>query len=254
MCRGYQQNERDGRLLRIKAFSIRLLVSDSGKGLPDSLTLYYSPRINGRPLEVNGTKIKPDSPAFVTLHRVVSAAGGAVLYGSRERVRASEGVRFEVLLGDEKVLKGVFRKDGRDEWQVGCGCGLDSEVAGLKVAEAEVCVAAEGGLEMRERVEMVVNRRRRRRRRSRWCFLEEIPEEREVEAEAEMESDGCWCCCGEEGMDGGDGKEGEEEEMGTEMEGVSLAVDVGIWVMCLGVGYLVSKASFKTLLRRTRIL
>ncbi|KAK3030659.1 hypothetical protein RJ639_035863 [Escallonia herrerae] len=247
MCRGYQQNERDG-LLRIKAFYVRLLVSDSGKGLPDSLTLYYLPRINGRPLEVNGTKIKPDSPAFVTLHRVVSAAGGAVLYGSRERVRASEGVRFEVLLGDEKVLKGVFRKYGRDEWKVECGCGLESEVVGLKVAEAEVCVAAEGGLEVRETVEMAVKRRRRRR--SRWCFLEEIPEERE----AEVELDSWCCCCGEEGMDGGDGKEGEEEEMGTEMEGVSLAVDVGIWVMCLGVGYLVSKASFKTLLRRTRIL
>ncbi|KAK2981916.1 hypothetical protein RJ640_019136 [Escallonia rubra] len=252
MCRGYQQNERDG-LLRIKAFYIRLFVADSGKGLPDSLTLYYLPRINGRPLEVDGTKIKPDCPAFVTLHRVVSAARGEVLYVSRERVRASEGVRFEVLLGDEKVLKGVFRKDGRDEWKVECGGGLESEVVGLKVAEAEVCVAAEGGLEVRERVEMVVKRRRRRRRRkSRWCVLEEIPEE--VEAEAEVESDGWCCCCGEEGMDGGDGKEGEEEEMGTDMEGVSLAVDVGIWVMCLGVGYLVSRGSFKTLLRRTRIL
>ncbi|KAL9166948.1 hypothetical protein ABFS82_05G063800 [Erythranthe guttata] len=93
-------------------------------------------------------------------------------------------------------------------------------------------------------------RRRRRRRRGGCCELEEIPEERE----GEIGSDACWCCdCGggggEEEMDGGDGGVVEAE-----MEAVRWAVDVGIWVVCIGVGYLVTKASSSKRLRRKRII
>ncbi|XP_057510328.1 uncharacterized protein At1g01500-like [Actinidia eriantha] len=244
MCLGFQENANDR--LKVKAFYLRLSVSNARKSFPDSLTLYYLPRINGSPLEINGSNIRPDSTAFVTLHRVVSGerTSGDVVFGSRERVRASEGVRFEVYLRDEKLLRGVFRRDERDEWRVECRCVLEREVVGVEVKEAEVCVAAEGREAMREKVEVTV----RRRRRGKYCFqrLEEIPEQRE----GGVESDGCCCCCFEEerelGSDGGDCV----EEMEFEMEGVRWAVDVGIWVMCLGVGYLVSKASSKSLMHR----
>lgn len=238
MCRGFQQNER-ARLLKIKSFYLQLSISQ--KHLPDSLTLYYLPRINGSPLEINQSKIRSDSPAFVTLHRlaIVSASNGAVFFGSREKVWASEGVRFEVYLRDDKFLKGIFRKDeGADTWRMECGCGIESEAVAAEVRSAEVTVAAEGGVEMREKVEMVVRKKRR-------CFrgmMEEIPE-----VESEGESDGYYCCCN----CGEAAAEEEEEEVEREVEGVNWAVDVGIWVMCLGVGYLVSKASTT---RRRRIL
>ncbi|XP_059642888.1 uncharacterized protein LOC132284778 [Cornus florida] len=273
MCRGFQQYDR----LKIKDFYLRLSVSNAHtKTLPDSLTLYYLPRISESPLDVDGSNIRPDSPAFVTLHRLISSAAAAdtvskgnsgAIYGSRERVRASEGVRFEVYLRDEKLLKGIFRKDedDDDQWKLDCKCVLERDLVGVDVKEAEVCVAAEGhAAAMAQTVEMVVKRKRRVK-----CFqgLEEIPEEREVD---DTESDGCYCgscSCSSNGDEvemrsGGGGWSEEDEidenrrdemEIETEMEGVRWAVDVGIWVMCLGVGFLVSKASSKTL-RPRRLL
>ena len=218
------------------------------KSLPESLTLHYLPRINDNVLEVDGSKIRPESPAFVTLHRVVNAKTvneGDVIFGSRERVRANEAVRFEVYLRDEKVLKGVFRKGEGSEWKLECKCATESECESeVKVKEAEVCVAVEGHVAaatMNEKVEMVVKKRRKCLRE---CGrLEEIPEEIEEEEKEETESDGC-CCCGE---DGGDS---EEDCTVSEIEGARWAVDMGIWVMCFGLGFLVSKASVKSLRRR----
>uniref|UniRef100_A0A5B7BFD2 Uncharacterized protein n=1 Tax=Davidia involucrata TaxID=16924 RepID=A0A5B7BFD2_DAVIN len=245
MCRGFEHKIERERL-NIKAFYIRLSVSNSLKPLPDSLTLYYLPRINGSPLEISESTIRADSPAFVTLFRVISAEGA--IFGSRERVRASEGVRFEVFLRDDKVLKGIFRKD--EEWVLDCKCVLESDLVGVEVKEAEVCVAVEGEqVAMSEKVEITVVKRKRRPN----CFqaLEEIPEERELECESDSDSDSdAYCCSCPGGSDGGDSAAEEEDIEGMEMEGVRWAVDVGIWVMCLGVGYLVSKASSKRLRRR----
>ncbi|KAL6986480.1 hypothetical protein U1Q18_019843 [Sarracenia purpurea var. burkii] len=251
MCLGLQQNA--GERLNIESFYLRIPISNPRKPLPDSLTLYYLPRINGSPLAINGSSIRPDSPGFVTLHRVVSGEnlGAGVVFGSRERVRASEGVRFEVYLRDEKVLRGIFRKGEGDEWKMECKCVLEREVVGVEMKVAEVVVAAEGQAAMREKVKMVV------RRVHKYCFqgLEEIPEVRE----GETDSDGCCCCCcsseeREIGSDGGDEGSDEEDQgkIEMEMEGVRWAVDVGIWVVCLGVGYFVSKASSKRLRPRTR--
>lgn len=176
-----------------------------------------------------------------------------VVFGSREPVRASEGVRFEVYFKEEKVLKGIFRKDEDEEWKLDCKCAMESEMVGVRISEAEVCVAVEGDVAMRESVAMVVKRKRKGMG---FSGLEEIPEEREVEDD---ESDGCDCSCGGEteiGFDGVDlleDSDGDLVEMDVDMEGVRWAVDLGIWVMCLGVGFLVSKASAKTL-RRKRIL
>ncbi|KAL4570601.1 hypothetical protein LXL04_026259 [Taraxacum kok-saghyz] len=254
MCRGFQESEKD-RLLKIKAFYLSLSLPKTPKHLPDSLTLHYLPRINGGPLEINGSVIRPDAPAFVTLYRVVCDRKGkrSVMYGSREVVRVSEGVRFEVYLREEKVVKGGFRKDEGGEWKMECRCGLVGEMVVPEVKDVEVCVAAEGEGEvevMTEKVEMVVRRKRGR------CFegLEEIPEQR---SEGEEVEEYC-CCCGECGGEDDEAEEEEEDgggEVEAEVEGVRWAVDVGIWVMCLGVGvgYLVSKASSKNF-RRRRLL
>ncbi|KAL0305619.1 UNVERIFIED_CONTAM: hypothetical protein Sradi_5979200 [Sesamum radiatum] len=249
MCRGFQQNERER--LKIKAFSTRLSASCSKNKphLPDFLTLHYLPRINGSLLEINGSNLRPDSPAFVTLHRVLSSESsrGAV-YASKERVAVCEGVKFEIYVGDVKVLKGIFRKDEVEKWKI--DCKLDDFVEG--VDDAEVLVAPEGpAAVMSEKMEMVGDlQRRRQRRRHKCCELEEIPEERE---EGELGSDVCRCCecSGEEGIEGGDYHDMEVE---MEIEGVKWAVDVGIWVVCLGVGYLVSRASSSKRLRRKRFI
>ncbi|KAL6515099.1 hypothetical protein OROHE_018731 [Orobanche hederae] len=243
MCRGSQQNERE--ILRIRAFYTQLsvLCSKNKTSLAlDYLTLHYLPRINGSLLEIDGSNIQPDSPAFLTLHRVLSKESRVLMYGSRERVAVCEGARFEIYAGDVKVLKGVFRKDEGENWKMDCKCALstnDVVVEGMK--DAEVSVAADGTAVMTEKVEMVAMPMRRRRRRS--CELEEIPEEREEE----FGSDACWCrdCGGEEQMVGEycDMDEGE-------MEGVRWALDLGIWVVCFGVSYLVHRASSMKLRRK----
>ncbi|KAI3453326.1 hypothetical protein Pfo_009989 [Paulownia fortunei] len=250
MCKGFQQNERE--FLKIKAFYTHLSVSCANNSitLPDFLTLHYLPRINGSLLEINGSNIRPDSPAFVTLHRVLSKESHGFIYGSRERVVVCEGARFEIYVGDIKVLKGIFRKDEGENWKMDCKCVLsvDDVVEGMN--DAEVSVAAEGPVVMTEKVEIVPAMRRRR---GRCSELEEIPEEREMEREAEFGSDVCWCCDwgGEEGDFGSDGG---DCKMDVEMEGVRWALDVGIWVVCFGVGYFISRASSSKRWRRKQLI
>lgn len=250
MCRYTENNAIFKEKLRLKfrAFYLRLSLSNlnSQNTIPETLTLLYLPRINGSLLEINGAKIRPDSPALVVLHRFRSAEEpGDSVYTSTDRVRVGEGVRFEVYVKEERVLKGIFRKDEDETWKAECRCAMERELAGIRVSEAEVCVAGERCGAVKERVEMVVRRSRRSPRG--WSELEEIPEEREIEL------DGCDCVDQEMESDGEDEEEEEdgreewtaEMEEGLGMEGVRWAVDLGIWVMCLGVGILVSKASFK---------
>ncbi|XP_073525978.1 uncharacterized protein [Phyllobates terribilis] len=246
----------DPRLLTATAFYLKLKLLSTTLHVDNTLTLVYLPRINACPLEVNGSTIRSDSPAYVTLYRLVNAGVDDAVFGSMERIRVGDGARFEVYIREERLIKGVFRRLKNGEgWRVDCTCVLEGEVDGLAVEEVEVCVAAEG-VRMRERV-VVTERVRRRRRHG---ALEEIPEEEEEEGngawgdEISTCSSSCECGC-ESGSDGGE--EVDEDrmvvEMEEEMEGVRWAVDVGIWVVCLGVGYLVSRASAKTL-RRRRIL
>ncbi|KAF8028032.1 hypothetical protein BT93_E0829 [Corymbia citriodora subsp. variegata] len=264
-----------GDRLDLKAFYVRFSAHRGGPGpepepgpFPDSLTLLYLPSAAGRPLEIDGAKVRPDHPAFLTLHRAVTPRAvprrGDVVYGSRDRVRAGPGLRFEVYLGEEKALRGSFRRDEGREWRLECACALEREVLAGAGWVSEVCVATEGRVAMSERVEMVARKRRSRKSGRGFHGLEEIPEESEAESEWDGDGDGdggsCCCCCGEgEGECGSDGREGEEEEGSdgedweVNTEGVRWAVDVGIWVACLSVGYLVSKASAKSL-RRRRLL
>lgn len=256
MCRstdihGFHGNDS----LRITSFFIRL-ANLKYKKLPESLTLVYLPRINEQTeLEVCGKKIRPDCSAFVTLYRLMTAEmteENESVYGSREKVAVSDGVMFDVYLGGEKVLKGVFRKCEGDEWKVECKSALEREMAkksGADVARADICVGCEGRVAMVDRVEVMV-----RKKRSRCCRLEEIPEQREVVVEDEDVSDGCCCSCGGE-MESECESDGEDLavlDLQTQMDGVRWAVDLGFWAVCLGVGFFVSKASAKAL-RRKRI-
>ena len=138
-----------------------------------------------------------------------------------------------------------------------CKC---ASVDGINfVREAEVSVALEDGGVIGEKMTM---RPRRCRRRGFRVELEDIPEERDEEYE---ESDGVCCCCGDATTSESDGEDefdyyydGDHHQKDAEMEmevteGVGWAVDVGIWVVCLGVGLLVSRASARRL-RRRRLL
>lgn len=131
-----------------------------------------------------------------------------------------------------------------------CKCMFERDFG---VTEAEIFVAAENGGVTRE----TVVAKRRRFCRKFEVALEDIPEEREcdvVEKEEGLDVAGC-CCCDEveSRSDGGDEVDF-DQVMEREMEGVRWAVDVGIWVVCLGVGLLVSRASARNLRRRKLIV
>ncbi|KAB5564668.1 hypothetical protein DKX38_004722 [Salix brachista] len=190
------------------------------KQVPESLTLVYLPR--GHELVIDGSKFRPETKAYIGLHRIVEVdkKEGEVMFGSRERVRVNEGVRFEVYLREERVLEGIFRRDADlERWKLECYGGR----GGDDVRVLAVRVAVEG-------------------------------QEREV---VEDESDGkCDCDCDGRGLYGGDLEEGcgpDCAEVEMELEGIRWAIDVGVWVMCLGVGYMASRASVKSL-RRLRFL
>ncbi|XP_050226799.1 uncharacterized protein LOC126676610 [Mercurialis annua] len=247
MCRttdfhGFLPKDRNS--LKIKAFFIRFSGLKSCKNMPDSLTLAYLPRINGAELLVDGSSVKSDAPAFLTLHRVVNVkTKGEAVYGSRERVRASGAVRFEVLLGDERILKGMYGKNKEDEWKLEWKCAVENEAVVVGGSTADVAVAVDGEVPILSgRVEMALSKRR-----GGFDRLEVIPEEKD-EGHDRDES--------ENSLDGEDDLEesyGPDCDMMMDSEGVTWAVDLGIWVMCLGVGYLVSKASAKSF-RRLRLI
>ena len=224
--------------LKIKCFYVRFTGFRPNKPIPESLTLVYLPR-SSNDLAIDGSKIRPGSKALLGLYRIAGVEkkeAGEFIFGSRERVQVSERVGFEVYLSEERVLEGVFRRaDDVEKWKLECGDD--------GVGVVEICVAVEGHVTLSERVVM---RNRKSKRGS--GKLDVIPEGREV-AEDEP-GGGCCCNCDGRGMYGGDGEGGcrpDCEKVEMELEGVRWAIDVGVWVMCLGVGYMVARASAKSL-------
>ncbi|KAL2907014.1 tRNA pseudouridine synthase D [Bienertia sinuspersici] len=256
MCRTteyyHHSNINDEFFIRLKSVSVCLSlnsISNTVCNLSESVTLVFLPRINGSFLEINASKYRPDSPAFVSLHRAVSQSD--VVFASNEEICARDGVVFEVHLGENRLLHGVLRR--RDDGVLTMDCkSVLSKNCGVK--EAEICVTAENGVVLKEKVEVVVKKRNKRRLCRKFeVALQEIPEERESDvaaAEAEEEgSGGVCCCCCDEGDDD-DLTVEMQLEMEKEIEGVKWAVDVGIWAVCLGVGFFVSRASARNLRRR----
>ncbi|XP_021713551.1 uncharacterized protein LOC110681729 [Chenopodium quinoa] len=257
MCRTTEYYHGQDRFLRLKAISLQLSLSSATATaadvslLPESLTLVFLPRINGGLLEINGSKTRPDSPAFITLHRVLKSD---FIFTSRDRIRACDGVVFEVHLAGNRLLHGGFRQ--HDDGDFKMECRFMEEEREFGVREAEIFVVSENGGLMREKA--VAKRRRRRRNCRKFeVALDEIPEERECDVVEEEGSGEMWCCCcgeGESESDGGDDEVEFDRMVEEEMERVRWAVDVGIWVVCLGVGFLVSKASTRNLRRRKFLL
>lgn len=244
--------------LKIEAFYIRLAARSAGGEWAalkkaELLTLVYRPRSGGASLEVNGVQMQPGAPAFVGLHRVRAAeSGGDLVFGSTDRICAGEGILFEVYAGEEAraAVEGSFRRRGGCGWRMECwGTSNGEEAAGIEAAD--ICVAGENKAVLVERVEMAAPWRRNRRFCSR---LEEIPEETAEEWEGH-----CDCCNEEEEEDDDDDdkwqllenpeEDGEddgwlgEDVWKGENEGTTWAVDLGIWAVCLGVGFLVCRAS-----------
>ncbi|CAN1254722.1 hypothetical protein LINPERPRIM_LOCUS8740 [Linum perenne] len=245
--------------LKIKAFFCRFSCFHRRTSFPDSLTLCFLPRINGTELHIDGSKTRPDSNAFLELHRLVdvNTKPGESIYGSREPVTG--GLSFEVYFKDERVLEGIFTKDEEQEWNIDCRSRVENAAVGS--GAVDVCVAvADQMAPLSDRVKLVATKRKKGScRKGRLDRLVVIPEDAENDDEDDDGSDGP-CCCHCDGTDSGSNGEDWEKisEMGEgteemDLEGVGWAVDVGLWVMCLGVGYLVSKASTKRL-RRMRIL
>ncbi|KAJ6695223.1 putative proteinDP-SPECIFIC GLUTAMATE DEHYDROGENASE [Salix koriyanagi] len=164
--------------------------------------------------------------------------------GQENGFESMKGFGLRLYLREERVLEGIFRRDADlERWKLECYGGT----GGDDVRVLAVRVAVEGQVAF---VETVVTRKRKSKR---GCDrLEVIPEGREV---VEDESDGK-CDCDGRGLYGGDLEEGcgpDCAEVEMELEGIRWAIDVGVWVMCLGVGYMVSRASVKSL-RRLRFL
>ncbi|KAF3779995.1 Uncharacterized protein EJ110_NYTH40376 [Nymphaea thermarum] len=240
MCRSLVEDPRfRGRreCLQVQQFQIRLAVPKAERRLlPSTLTLMYIPRNGDSILEVNGQAIRPEAGAFIALERREDGEGTAC-FGSSEKVRASEGVSFEVYAWEERVLSGSFwREEGA--WRTRSRCEMEAPL-GFDVAEAEVWVTelGRGTDAMKERVEMRKSEWRRRRRAT--TALEDIPEG-EWEGEGEVWEEGLWKK--EEMWDC------EEKEM--EVEEEMRWLDVGFVAVCVGVGFLASAAATKRLRRR----
>ncbi|CAO2831245.1 unnamed protein product [Amaranthus hypochondriacus] len=128
-----------------------------------------------------------------------------------------------------------------------------NELFGVK--EIEVFATAQNDVVLKEKV--VVKKKR-------FCMkqfdmkLEDILEERECDVDDDVEREGECCCCGEveTGSNGGDDFDDIDDqtmEIDMDMEGVRWAVDVGIWVVSLGVGFLVCKASTRNLMKKKKL-
>ena len=131
-----------------------------------------------------------------------------------------------------------------------------NELFGVK--EIEVFATAQNDVVLKEKV--VVKKKR-------FCMkkfdmkLEDILEERECDVDDDVEREGLGvgdcCCCGEvetrsNGGDDFDDIDDQTMEIDMDMEGVRWAVDVGIWVVSLGVGFLVCKASTRNLMKKKK--
>ncbi|KAK9669889.1 hypothetical protein RND81_13G161300 [Saponaria officinalis] len=232
--------------LKFSKFTVTLSLSTataSSSHLPETLTLVFLPRINAAFLHINGSTLRPDSPFFLTLHRI-SSLSSDVAYSSDDRVSFSDGVVFEVHLGEIRLIKGVFREDDALRWRVECKCAVDERgLQCVKLKHVEVRVGEENGrVLMREKV---VVEKKRITKKGFKLGLVEIPEEREDDVE---EGDDYV----EERDDDVDTDVEEDETLEGEMEVVRWAVDVGIWATCLGLGLglLASRASIRSLKRR----
>lgn len=162
-----------------------------------------------------------------------------------------------------RLLRGVLRRGDDSVLRMECK-SVSSKDCGVGVGEVEVSIATGNGVVLKEKV--VVKTKKRRSCKKFKIALEEIPEERECDVaedddDVELSDGSCSCYCGEDKSqsDGGDDVEEVDVDRMMEIEkeieeGVGWAVNVGIWVVSLGVGFLVSRASARNLRGRNFLL
>lgn len=252
---------------------------------PDSLTLLFLPRINDTALHIHGFPVRPDSPAFVSLHRQINSD---LTFATTEPVLAGDGLQFEVYLREAKLLKGLFRKNDAHVWTLECTCELlhSDFMAFPGLSEAQLCVDLDGSQTMTKKVGLKPKRRTNKTRKCRNVNLKamgidlvEIPElsdeytaEEVVEEEVvEEEYDACSSDptfsssqdqspshCTYSGS-GGLVANSELQSLDpimvtpspqTDFQGVGWALDLGIWAMCVGVGFFLSRASVHSIKRK----
>lgn len=239
MCRSanhespYTDDGGDGNVLKIRAFFVHIGLSASGFNgnpgnadpLPQFLTLVFL----------------PPNPTL-SLYRLVNhpLPHPHVIFGAgiRQRLRATQGLcTFQLYFGKAKqLLKGVFIKEDDHHWRLECRSRLPSH--SRQISEAQLCVALEfddGHVSMNHRVvvkpkEKIIIKHCIN---ARGWELEQIPEEKELHyynahaSESDVQQPGSGVIL--------------------DFEPLRWALDLGIWVVCLGlgVGYLVSKASIR---------
>ncbi|KAH0459322.1 hypothetical protein IEQ34_012136 [Dendrobium chrysotoxum] len=170
-------------------------------------------------LEINGAKIPLEQTRPLLFCVAIDwwklKSDTEVVYASTDQVFASDGLMFEVNFGGEKSLKGNFQRDVR--W------GLECELIGLNIDLSRVLI--------RERVKL-----RRNQFFQKLSVIQKEDEEEMVELNYLKH---------EHEIDDGN-------EVGN--KGVSWAINIGILVASLGVGFFIFTAPLKRLVRRDLLL
>ncbi|KAJ1376040.1 hypothetical protein SESBI_50360 [Sesbania bispinosa] len=229
----HSQVHDDGDPFTITAFFVRLWPSDLELDAYDSLTLLLHLPLNNNNKTVTEIPFPTTTkPAILTLRRMCNT-DGHVIFGSKETVHVAttKVLKFQLYAGEAKMLKGAIRKD-RD-WKLKCfKCELPSAFS--SISEVELLVGLDGHVPIRERVIKTRNNnnKHRRNRTNNKLKLEDIPEETELHIDNQ----------------GGDAEVNREIEeacvhLEMDLEVLRRSLDMGIWVLCLGLGFMVSKAS-----------
>ena len=158
------------------------------------------------------------------------------VFGCKQKVRATAQVlRFQLYVGETKLLKGAIRKledNHHSNLKLEC-CKCELMPGAFSISEADLLVAFDGHVATSGKVTVKEHWMRNSKHRTNKSKLEDIPEETELRVDADV------------GVDDDANPEIEEAAIHLEMdlEVLRKAMDMGIWVLCLGLGFMVSKAS-----------
>nr|AFK48495.1 unknown [Lotus japonicus] len=264
MCRSTDYHshhgDRETEPFTITSFFLRLsapdynseLASHESSPTPDSLTLLLF--IPNNTNDVNETPLLPPySPATVTLRRMrfpgeISGDTRAMIFGSKETVQVTttQSLRFQLYHAETKILKGTIkrRRNEKEKWKLEC-CNCENP-SSFSISEAEFLFAIDGHAPITARfgfaagsVPVFKHHKNKKLRRTKMN-LEDIPEETEL-------------LCGDDGHADTD-TELEEvcDHLEMDLQVLRKSLDVGIWVLCLGVGFMVSRASITKFRSRLR--
>ncbi|KAK4260645.1 hypothetical protein QN277_003733 [Acacia crassicarpa] len=203
----------DGACPNVKALfvHVRTSASEINDPLPQFLTILFNPPNHS-----------------LSLHRLLNHSLPHAIFAAKlslcpRRRRPSQPLSFQLFLGEAMLLKGALIEQDQNRWTLDC----KSQFHLLQphyfqpISEVQLCFAFDDGNLAATNWVRLVNHKERVKNCVNFGHLEQIPEEMELPSEDSHEV-----------MD---------------LEGLRRTVDLGIWVLCLGlgVGYLVSRASVR---------